>query len=277
MNKFVSVKAYGDFVIALNSIAKFGSSDDILLCGDHLRPLSNVLKSNVNIIWLGTEASDVPALFDSRKNGIISTLKSLHFIRKKLHSSSNYDDHLIFDSAGVRQLMLSFGRNVKFLSQSPPNIYMAYQDFFKSSYSADIGRLKIRKSSYTVGIFPDSRLQYKVIPKNVLLSISNRLASSNIKHNFVFVGKDRYFDDNHPRSIVINGFDRLVDAINQCDIIISADSLPAHISEFFNKPVFILSPVENKYWLPRSSFDFSWYSTFDDINKLFDFFEQHLR
>ncbi len=274
MNKFVSVKAYGDFVIALNAISNFGSPDDILLCGDHLRPLSNALKSNVNTIWLGTIERDMPALFDCRKNGFINALKSLYFIRHKLLSTSDYDDYLIFDSMGVRQFMVSLGRNVKFLSKSSPNIYINYQNFFNSNFSSDLEKLKIKKTNYTVCIFPDSRLSYKAIKKDVLLTISKYLGSKNIEYNIVFVAKDRYFHGAHHRSIVIEGFDKLVDIINQHDVIISSDSLPAHIAELFSKPVFVLSPIENQYWLPRSSFDFSWHSTFDNLNKLFHFLEQ---
>jgi len=274
VNYFVSVKAFGDFVIALNSISKFGTSDDILLCGDHLRPLSKVLKSHVKIIWLATAESDVPALYDVRKKGFTNAVKSLYFIRNKLLSNLKYDDYLIFDSTGFRQIILSFSRNVKYLSNSSPNIYINYQEFFNANYSSKFEKLKIKNSSYTVGIFPDSRLLFKSITKDVLISISKHLECNNIEYNIVFVAVDSYFNGTHHRSIIIDGFDKLVDAINHYDVIISSDSLPAHISELVGKPIFVLSPIENKYWLPRSSFDFSWYSTFDDLNKLYDFLDQ---
>jgi hypothetical protein len=47
-------------------------------------------------------------------------------------------------------------------------------------------------------------------------------------------------------------------------LVISADSLPAHIAEIKGfKPV-VVSPIDNSYWLPQTSFHSGAWSLFED-------------
>lgn len=47
-------------------------------------------------------------------------------------------------------------------------------------------------------------------------------------------------------------FQAMADAVRSVDAVISADSMPAHMAEYFGSPVFVVSPVPNAYWLPLS-------------------------
>ena len=69
------------------------------------------------------------------------------------------------------------------------------------------------------------------------------------------------------RDRCISGFDSLVKSIKEFDLIVSADSLPAHIAEYFGINVFVFSPVDNHYWLPKSAFLNGAYAKFDEVIK----------
>jgi hypothetical protein len=59
----------------------------------------------------------------------------------------------------------------------------------------------------------------------------------------------------HPRAVTISrNFESLASAIRSVDSVISADSLPAHLAEYFGRPVFVASPAPNEYWLPYGCF-----------------------
>src|SRR3546814_823984 len=59
-------------------------------------------------------------------------------------------------------------------------------------------------------------------------------------------------------------FGAMVGALKDVSLVISSDSMPAHMAEFLQKPVFVLSPVPNPYWLPLASFQTSAWSLFED-------------
>jgi ADP-heptose:LPS heptosyltransferase len=65
-------------------------------------------------------------------------------------------------------------------------------------------------------------------------------------------------------------FNSLVDKLREYYFVLSADSLPAHLAEFFILPIFVIGPRPNKYWLPQSSFEHNSCAVFDDLRPLRD-------
>jgi ADP-heptose:LPS heptosyltransferase len=64
---------------------------------------------------------------------------------------------------------------------------------------------------------------------------------------------------------VERSFEALVAAIAAADVIISSDSLPAHIAGYVGRPMFVVTPEFNRYWLPSQAFSADSTATFDDL------------
>ena len=64
---------------------------------------------------------------------------------------------------------------------------------------------------------------------------------------------------------VPRNFSAMANAIKKVDAVISADSMPAHMAEYFGVPVFVITPEPNRYWLPVSAFNNNFWCCFNDI------------
>ena len=263
MRWFVSLKAFGDFIIACNHLRFSENSSNGLLCGTYLKPLSKAINFQGNVEWLDIGDSGVPALFDLRKFGLLAAATSGLTLRGLIHDRVAANDRLVFDRVGWRQKFLS--RNIPFfqIANGQPNIYLDYERFLSESISPLVEYPSSK--AITIGIFPDSRLATKQLSNALVATIFHDLISSGLDPQVVYVGNKSI-----PRALnarCIDGFESLVECIQNFDLIISADSLPAHIAEFFGKPIFVFSAVENNYWLPKSSFLNGRHALFNEVHK----------
>ena len=132
----VTLKGFGDFIIALNAINSFKGPRDLalpqfkLVAGRHVMNLANALGVKDQVILVGDDKlKDVPAIYDLKNKGYLSGLKSLI----KLHSDITDilgSSSLVFDKVGVRERLLSIGHKSHSLPESV-NIYMSYALLFK--------------------------------------------------------------------------------------------------------------------------------------------------
>lgn len=266
MRWFISVKSYGDFIIASNALRTNGSHSDALLCGSHLRPLMTAIDYKGNIEWLETGGDGVPAFFDVRKFGILSAIASGVTLHRLINEHVAANDLLVFDRLGWRQNFLAGLKPKAEIASGLPNIYLEYENFLSSGVNSRI-ELPLKKAK-KIGIFPDSRLTTKQIDPVLVSKIFHDLSVLGCDPQVVYVGGSPIIPGIN--ICVVNSFEMLVDAIRDFDVIISADSLPAHLAEFFEKPTFVISPVNNNYWLPKSAFLNDRFSLFDDEKKCID-------
>ena len=266
MRWFISVKSYGDFIIASNALRAHGSHSDALLCGSHLRPLMSAIDYKGNIEWLETGDDGVPAFFDVGKFGILSAIASGVTLHRSINKNISANDLLVFDRLGWRQKFLAGLKPKAEVASGLPNIYLDYENFLSSGIDSRV-ELPLKKVK-KIGIFPDSRLSTKKIDPVLVSKIFHDLSVLGCDPQAVYVGGSPII----PRIniCVVNSFEMLVAAIRDFDIIISADSLPAHLAEFFGKPIFVISPVNNNYWLPKSAFLNGRFSLFSDKKKCID-------
>ena len=86
MRWFCSFKAYGDLIIACNSLRKANSAQNGILAGSHLCPLLDAIdfEGTVRILEIG---KNVPAFFDIKKNGFVRALHSGFLLRNEIQTS----------------------------------------------------------------------------------------------------------------------------------------------------------------------------------------------
>lgn len=257
--KIVTLKSFGDFVIASNAIKNLQIPQEMvspeIIAGEHVRSLALALGLSSGVLYVGgTRLTDVPSAFDIKKRGLLSGLISLCKLRASLKGLGNMQ--AIFDSLGWRELFLAHGQINYALPLNCPNIYLAYDQFFRShGYSTLINHAETRKIFNKAVIIPGSRMPSKVIPASVISVYLAELRRRKITATIFLLDGESIDLPSEVRVIKIpRNFDSLFMAIRSADLVISADSLSGHVSNFYNIPVFIGTPKPNPYWLPRSAY-----------------------
>lgn len=272
---FLQVKAFGDLVIA-NTVAERVRTEDqsylTLAIGQHLLPLCDAITPKMRVVELETAETGVPSIFDVRRNGVPAALKSAWQVRQAIARAPVARDSLIlFDRLGRRERFLIGDRSAIGMETQTANIYQGYDAMLAAAGFNLKPIVPIASNSRRrVGIFPGSRLAIKNLPADLvadLLRVIDRAGSAS--ELFLLDGERPDLEASSlPYTIVPRQFTALRDAIASMDIVISADSLPAHLAESLQVPVFVLTPRPNEFWMPRSVWTQKRWCLFDDPHRL---------
>lgn len=241
MRKFLALKSFGDTVIACHHLRALASPEDELVCAGHLRSLLVALGYPGAVSWLANGENGVPAFFDIRKHGVWAALKSATRLKRSILTTRSAGDSIVFDRLGWRQRYLAAGMPCEDVVAGTHNIYLDYEAFFGRVHPGVVGCGCVRG---VVGIFPDSRIAAKELPEPLVQAVSECLKAAGYDFRVVRAGDGRE----------ISTFEGLVETVQSFSGIVSADSLPAHLAEYFGKPSFVFSPAPNPYWLPKSAY-----------------------
>ena len=209
-----------------------------------------------------------PAFFDTKKCGYMSAVYNGFLLRKKIHESLHKRaDRLVFDMLGIRQRFLAWPYHCEAVCLGNGNIYLDYAHYLNLIEGFTNG---IRNNSIKLGervyVFPDSRIKAKELPDGLINGIAEENIKCGKKTTLVKIGKPTNLlkhDSLHLQWV--DGFDQLIEQVRKADMIVSADSLPAHLAEYFGIPVFVFTPVPNDYWMPISSFKGGYFSGFNSL------------
>lgn len=285
MIKVISLKSFGDFLIPFIILSRIIRDNNVdypkMIAGEYIKPLLDALpKNSVDVSFVAYKnLKDVPAIYNIKKSSFIDIIKSIFFIKKFLYFSDKKSKYVV-DRLGLRERFLLFGLDSVALPEAVKNIYLAYEYLFKNhGFQFKNINYPMPNNICTISIFPESRVRRKMIPDSQVSSIAKIARNYGVAVNVVsFQGDNSYSNSDAYESVKIpKNFNSLLDCINQSDIVISADSLPGHLSEYFQKPIFIVSPSVNLYWLPKSSFLTNAHSTFENLKPLDDWFNTFLR
>lgn len=266
--RIMALKAFGDLVIARTALRRADAADAAdrgLILGEHLLELHEALgpfPGPVHIVRHGE--GGVPAAFDARRKGYARALRSLVALRRHVASAGvPADALLVFDRSGPRERFLAAGRPRRALEAAGPNVYAAYAALLGGGVPA--GRTA-RGRPRSLGIFPSSRIERKNMPEGLVAEMLGLGRSLGIPTSvFLLAGERPELERCFPEArIVPRRFAAMRDAVASVDAVVSSDSMPAHMAEWLDRPVFVLSPVDNRYWMPLSSFAMAEWTLFDD-------------
>ena len=269
----VSLKSFGDFVIACNALRTlnliFGSQQVSVLAGEHLYPLASALEAVSSIQFIASGPS-VPAIFDLKRWGAWDGLMSLLELRRQF-SALPKKDRLIFDRLGWREMCLAQGIPHAALPEAP-NIYLAYErvllsaGFMQPDRANPPRRVAQDCALGTAMIFPSSRISRKSVPSGVVRALYKNLTGKGVPCEVVILEAE---DFDAPSGIPVRNIPRnftsLIETIRSASMVFSADSLPAHLAEYYQVPAFVITPTPNAYWLPRSAFENRAWALFSEI------------
>lgn len=274
MNVLV-LRSYGDYIILLNSIKHSTISERIkIITSNHLETLHEAIgynfSNNFEFIFIDFRIKKGIFRYFTNKfflsfNTILEVVKLNLFI-KKLNIKGEY----FYVEHNTRKYLLSFIL-AKRLSHiyTKGSIYDSFGKFFKVNYAKTKFTLPDSNTISKVLIFPDSRKKNKVIDTKTMQVITSDLTNLNVNFNVANFGHIINLDSSATNQVVYKDFKELILLIKNCDFIISSDSLPVHIAEFFEMPHLILYNRKiNQNWLTPFATKYKMYSTFEDAPNL---------
>ena len=258
MDRIFLLRAYGDFVIALQAIVK-SSSKIHIVASDHLMPLYNALLAtgalpnlSIEFIALGIQHGQL-GFFTNKQLFSFSSYKQLQLLKNYIQSNPNKDgvDYVEQDRRiGFFNFLL--GQTFKPVVQHNTNVYQGYATWL-SMPTINVASSKINDGNgLNVLIIPDARLPKRMLQPALISQIKKYI----IEHAAIWkVARMKLALDE--TDMVYHNFDNLIQYIMEADFVVCADSLSTHLAYFFNKPHYILYPKNGmkQFFTPYALFN----------------------
>jgi hypothetical protein len=265
-----SAKSFGDFVIAHSVLRRVETSAKsrirMISCG-HVKHLLAALPDDVPVTLVDSDAERVPALFDVKKCGALAAMQSAISLRAEFRRvERRLNEVLAFDTLGVREKFIAGRWPTATPRERSRNIYETYSRFLaEQEIRTDAMRPPAHAAGRSVGIFPESRLVEKRLGTQTVSTIFERAAMAGFEATLFVLDGDLAPERAYPRVVHLpRRFASLVQAIRSVDRVISADSLPAHLGEYYSRSVFVAKASPNEYWLPHACFEAGHWGIFHD-------------
>lgn len=265
----VSLKAFGDFVIACHSLRRLTRQGPVILAGAHLRPLALALDVGEAVRFLPTGSSrDVPAAFDVRRRGWIEAVRSLLELRAALAAAQD-GARLVFDRIGWREKFIAAAADHLALPDAP-NIYSAYETHFANAGYELVPRLSALPATVrSAVIVPASRVAAKTLSAETIRAVREQLIGAGVNTEVVVLEGDAVeLPHTTTARQIPRTFESLIDCIRRTELVVSADSLAAHLAEYLGRRCFVVAPQPNIYWLPASCLASGGWTTFQEVLRL---------
>jgi hypothetical protein len=270
---FVSIKGFGDLTILLSMLRRvpnlFHQNCSILL-GSHLKELFDALGSNLQLRLLDIGSKGGAPIFALRTKGALAGMRSAIYLRASLSSTvQNVPLTLIFQKLSWRERFISGEVPAVSLPLGQDNVYSAYEIFLKTMISLLPEEPPRMGAGNVIGIFPTTSSMRKNMTSAVINQIATQCKSNGFDPVVFLLGSESIDGSiSIPIRRIDRNFPALIGAIKSTSMTICADSLPAHLSFYFKKYVYVVAPRANPYWLPISSYANGYCSTFDDFDGL---------
>ena len=252
MRTLLFVRSYGDFIVALYALQSAATGTPTqLLVSRHLWPLYQALPvkalpphCELRFIDLGIR-HNILAFFTNKfllSTACIKELRQLHSLLKELPAK----DPVYFERyPRLFGLQLLMGKRLTPLQEKGVNMYDSYTRFFAAQPVAEI-KWPECKASPRLLVIPDSRKKNKTLP-DALVQQLQQLDTGSVTTAFFKKMPGRVQSG---QVIVYHDFEHLVQLIGEADMVISPDSLAAHLAQLLSKPHWIFyNKRVNTEWL----------------------------
>lgn len=251
MHRIFILRAFGDFVIFLNSILRSSKKEQYkIIVSAHLQPLYDALKKDINTQGLHIEFVNFQIekgqlrLFTNKHFVSSKTIKEVNSIQSYLKQNLN-NTGIDYIEQNKRLGLLNLLSQHKFQPiVFDKEVYASYDQFFDNETFDQQGS---GHKNGDIIIFPDSRLAKKDIPANVLKDITTQFQAKNIKYKVASFTKQpigAYTSSKERKheveyKVSYHNFETLIQIINSAHVVIGADSLPVHLAAILQIPHYI--------------------------------------
>ena len=270
---FVELKSFGDLVMAAASLRLLSTADLArcrLVIGPYLQDLSRTLAPPCQVEVLDIPDRNVPALFDIKKRGVAAGIWSALSLRSAL-SRAAHGTTLVMESQARRERFIAGRRDCLAIPRAD-NVYLAFEAFMAGTFGTVTAATTLARDPSRprrIALCPFSRVAAKNIPSEVVVALAQACERTGFEPELLQLEGERFEHPEAPPARVIpRRFDALADALADYAAAISADSLPAHLAEYRGTPAFIISPIENRYWLPKHAFQGDHWGLIPDRDQL---------
>jgi ADP-heptose:LPS heptosyltransferase len=260
------LRSFGDFVIAIAVLRRSSLADSYrLIASIHLEPLyrsmqevSPDLNLHISFVNIGIKHK-ILGLFTYRHffdpHSVKELLQLNHLLKVQRGNQEIY-----FEQKKRLWLINFFTRKKSYPIHTKGNVYQSYCDRF--NVVAEDMILKTDRSDHQkILILPESRLPRKEIPQGKVIDLIHSHIEKKQEVTTAFFQKQPYSVPG--KAAVHLYFSELIKLIMEADFIITADSLPAHLAQFLNKPHHICYRNSPSYsWMTPFVSHFQQYSTF---------------
>lgn len=243
-----------------------------LLAGQHLRDLASALGVERDILFVPS-GHGLPAAFDFKRRGLLQGFASLLKLRASLRGLPR-GCRLIFDEVLWRQNFIA-APYARAALLGAPNVYIAFTETLRllgfdipqvPAASLPMPRQPLQGLAR---LFPSSRNEDKCIPAAVTARLVDQLSQAGMSCEVIeLAGEGVKLPAGLPVRHLERNFGSLIEAVSGSDLVVTADSLPGHLAEYFGLPAYVISPRPNAYWLPLSCFVDNAWSLFHDEQSL---------
>jgi hypothetical protein len=231
----LSALAYGDFVVDCYATSKI-TFDYKIIAPNYLRVIANEIDYKNNIYFIDIGPSNIPPdNFNINQKGLYSAIKSTFDIRNSLSAYPN-DSMIYYHHNDFRWRLINYPRKFNYIREKHQDIYEAYDKLFNLP---SITPESFNPESY-IYIFPESRQKWKTLPTHILNKLIKILTRYDLNFKIILHRDDVYFDSRYV--LKVSSISELVSKIKEAGAVISVDSLPAHLANYFNKNLFIYTP-----------------------------------
>lgn len=245
MQRIFLLRAYGDFVIAIQAIAKSDKKIQIV-ASDHLAPLYHALRAasvipplSIEFIALGIQEGQLN-FFTNKQLLSWNTWRQLSKLKAYIKANPNHKgkDYIEQD---IRRSAFNFivGHTFQAVVPAGAKVYSAFAEWLNQDQDTLKDETIKEKLLNEVLAIPDARLQKRVIQPALLA----QLEKDTIAKGFNF--KVARFNHSIAASdLIYKNFDQLIQYMLAADFIICTDSLPAHLAYVLKKPHYIFYPKQ---------------------------------
>lgn len=260
----VFLRSFGDFTIAISVLRKSSILDGyVFYASKHLEPLYLDLKNSLpdidlNIHFIDLEIKKKVFGFFTNKHSIeLHSFRELMNLRRWVKGMKEGE---VFFEQRRKQWMIApyMGKTFPYIHKKSRNIYQSYFQHF----GVEQGHLSIHNPAPSelkkILVLPESRKPSKSFKPLFIHELTKSLLGQGFEVTTGFFKKLPFQTEG--KAAVHVAFADLIHLIKESDLVVTADSLPAHLAQLLGKPHFV-------YYEAKPNQE--WTTPFCNLNKAF--------
>ena len=249
----VFLRSFGDFTIAISVLRKSTTlQDHAFYASRHLEPLYNDLKAALPDIELNIQFIDfgirkkIFGYFTNKHSIELHSFRELMKLKKWL--SGMKDEELYFEQRRKQWMIAPFMcKTFPYIHKKSRNIY----DSYLAHFGVAPQMLAFQESPtaiHKILVLPESRKKSKSFQPSFIHELASSLTKQGFDVTTAFFKNIQTVPEG--KVATHDSFADLISLIQAADLVITADSLPAHLSQLLHRPHFVCYEGKpNTEWL----------------------------
>lgn len=280
MKALVFLRSFGDFTIAISVLRRSSLLEEyVFYASKHLEPLYLDLKKSLPDLDLNIHFIDLAikkkvfGFFTNKHSIEVHSFRELMILRRWVRGMmntgiGNKGTELFFEQRRKQWFIAPYmGKTFPYIHQKSRNIYLSYFQHF----GVEPGLLSIQNPAPSalkrILVLPESRKPSKSLKPLFIHQLRKALLSKGFEVTTGFFKQAPLQTEG--KVAVHVAFADLIHLIKEADLVVTADSLPAHLAQLLEKPHFVYysTKPEQEWTTPFCNLNKS-YGVMGDLSSL---------